>query len=118
MNLGNPAELTVLELASLVLDATGSSSEVVHLEALRDDPARGKPDITQAGELLGWAPEVTLADGLLSTISWFADHLYLGTLPKQGPSGLTVHRKTPARRSRFLSKGDVELRFAPLDTLG
>ena len=75
VNLGNPAELTVLELASLVLDATGSSSEVVHLEALKDDPTRRKPDITRAGELLGWAPEVTLADGLLSTISWFADRL-------------------------------------------
>jgi dTDP-glucose 4,6-dehydratase len=77
VNLGNPAELTVLELASLVLDATGSSSEVVHLEALKDDPTRRKPDIARAGELLGWAPEVTLTDGLLSTISWFADRLGL-----------------------------------------
>ncbi|MGD0945772.1 MAG: UDP-glucuronic acid decarboxylase family protein [Acidimicrobiales bacterium] len=75
VNLGNPAELTVLELASRVLDATGSSSEVVHLEALQDDPTRRQPDITRAGELLGWAPRVTLADGLLSTISWFADRL-------------------------------------------
>jgi dTDP-glucose 4,6-dehydratase len=56
VNLGNPAELTVLELASLLLDATGSSSEVVHLEAVKDDPTRRKPDITRAGELLGWAP--------------------------------------------------------------
>ena len=82
VNLGSPAELTVLELASLVLDAAGSSSEVVHLEALKDEPTRRKPDITRAGELLGWAPEVTLADGLLSTISWFADRLGLGTLLK------------------------------------
>jgi dTDP-glucose 4,6-dehydratase len=82
VNLGNPAELTVLELAGLVLDAAGSSSEVVHLEALKDDPIRRKPDITRAGELLGWAPEVTLADGLVSTISWFADCLDLGTLLK------------------------------------
>jgi len=77
VNLGNPTELTVLELASLVLDATNSSSEVVHLEALEDDPTRRKPDITRAGDLLGWAPKVTLADGLLSTISWFADRLDL-----------------------------------------
>ncbi len=82
VNLGNPAELTVLELASLLLDATGSSSEVVHFEAVKDDPTRRKPDITLAGELLGWAPEVTLADRLLSTISWFADRLDLGTLLK------------------------------------
>ncbi|MDA8311241.1 MAG: SDR family oxidoreductase [Actinomycetota bacterium] len=77
VNLGNPTELTVLELASQVLEATGSSSEVVQLEALQDDPARRQPDITRAGELLGWAPEVTLTDGLLRTISWFAKRLDL-----------------------------------------
>jgi nucleoside-diphosphate-sugar epimerase len=82
VNLGNTSELTVLELASLVLDATGSSSVVVHLEALEDDPTRRKPDITRAGELLGWAPEVPLADGLLSTISWFAERLGVRTLLK------------------------------------
>jgi nucleoside-diphosphate-sugar epimerase len=69
---------------------------VVHLEALKDDPTRRKPDITRAGELLGWAPEVTLADGLLSTISWFADRLDLGTLLKQGPLGPAVDREPPA----------------------
>ena len=82
VNFGNPSELTILELATLVLDATGSSSEVIHLEALKDDPTRRKPDITLAGELLGWTPKVTLADGLLSTISWFAGHLDLRTLLK------------------------------------
>ena len=75
VNLGNPAELTVLDLASLVIDATGSSSGVVHLEALKDDPTRRRPEITRARELLGWAPRVTLAEGLASTISWFADRL-------------------------------------------
>jgi dTDP-glucose 4,6-dehydratase len=80
VNLGNPAELTVLELANLVLEATGSSSEVVHREALEDDPTRRKPDITRARELLGWAPEVSLADGLGRTISWFAGILDHTTL--------------------------------------
>ncbi|MHB1510729.1 MAG: UDP-glucuronic acid decarboxylase family protein [Acidimicrobiales bacterium] len=75
LNLGSPAELTVLELASLVLEATGSSSHVVHLDALKEDPTRRKPDISRAAELLGWAPEVSLADGLSRTISWFADRL-------------------------------------------
>ena len=79
VNLGNPAELTVLELARRILDATGSSSEVLHLEALKDDPTRRKPDIARAKELLGWTPKVTLADGLLNTVSWFADRLDLGT---------------------------------------
>jgi len=54
---------------------TGSSSEVVHLEPLQDDPTRRRPDITRARQLLGWTPEVTLADGLASTVSWFADRL-------------------------------------------
>jgi dTDP-glucose 4,6-dehydratase len=92
VNLGNPAELTVLELTSLVLDATGSSSEVVHLEALKDDPTRRKPDITRARELLGWAPEVSLADGLLSTISWFAGNLDHRTLLEWGTLRPTVQR--------------------------
>jgi dTDP-glucose 4,6-dehydratase len=92
VNLGNPAELTMLELASLVLDATGSSSEVVHLEALKDDPTRRKPDITRARQLLGWAPEVSLADGLLSTISWFAGNLDHRTLLEQGTLRPTVQR--------------------------
>jgi len=92
VNLGNPAELTVLELASLVLEATGSSSEVVHLEALEDDPTRRKPDITRARELLGWAPEVSLADGLGRTISWFAGNLDHTTLLEQGTLGQAVQR--------------------------
>jgi nucleoside-diphosphate-sugar epimerase len=75
VNLGSSAELTVLDLAGLVLEVTGSSSEVVHLEPLEDDPTRRRPDITRARRLLGWTPEVTLADGLASTVSWFADRL-------------------------------------------
>ena len=118
VDLGNPADLTVLELASLVLDVTGSLSEVVHLAALEADPARRKADITRAGELLGWAPEVTLADSLLRTISCSADHPDRGTLLKQGPSGPTVHGGCRDDGAGLLSSGDVELWFAPLGTLG
>jgi len=71
INLGNPGELTVLELAHRVLDATGSSSKIVHCELPADDPTRRRPDITLAGELLGWTPVVTLEAGLAVTIEHF-----------------------------------------------
>jgi dTDP-glucose 4,6-dehydratase len=64
VNLGNPDERTLLELAEIVKRITGSSSEIVY-EALRiDDPMQRKPDITRAQQLLGWEPEVTLEEGL------------------------------------------------------
>jgi dTDP-glucose 4,6-dehydratase len=64
VNIGNPDERTLLELAELVKKMTGTSSEIV-FEALRvDDPMQRKPDITRARELLGWEPEVSLEDGL------------------------------------------------------
>jgi dTDP-glucose 4,6-dehydratase len=64
VNLGNPDERTLLELAEIVKRITGSSSEIVY-EALRiDDPMQRKPDITRAQQLLGWEPEITLEEGL------------------------------------------------------
>jgi dTDP-glucose 4,6-dehydratase len=72
VNLGNPVEFTVGELASLVLRATGSSSPVVHRPLPVDDPTRRRPDITLARTLLGWTPEVPLETGLRHTAAWFA----------------------------------------------
>jgi dTDP-glucose 4,6-dehydratase len=72
VNLGNPVELTVLELAQLVLKLTGSASLIVHRPLPVDDPTRRRPDITLARELLGWAPEVSPEQGLAQTIEWFA----------------------------------------------
>src|SRR5437763_10306137 len=64
VNLGNPGEFTLVELATLVKRITGASSEIV-FEALRvDDPMQRKPDITRAQQLLGWEPEITLEEGL------------------------------------------------------
>jgi dTDP-glucose 4,6-dehydratase len=71
VNLGNPAELTVLELAQLVLRLTGSASPIEHLPLPVDDPTRRRPDITLASQMLGWAPKVTPEEGLLATIEWF-----------------------------------------------
>ncbi|MBI2165147.1 MAG: SDR family oxidoreductase [Chloroflexi bacterium] len=71
VNLGNPQEMTVLELARRVRDLTGSSSSIVFRPLPQDDPQRRKPDIGRARELLGWEPKVGLEEGLTKTIAWF-----------------------------------------------
>ncbi len=71
VNLGNPGEFTMLELATLVLELTGSKSKLVHLPLPADDPTQRKPDITLARERLGWQPQVSLREGLVPTIEWF-----------------------------------------------
>jgi dTDP-glucose 4,6-dehydratase len=71
VNIGNPEEFTVLELARIVLEVTGSSSELVFEQLPTDDPTRRRPDITLAREHLGWEPEVSLRDGLASTHEWY-----------------------------------------------
>jgi dTDP-glucose 4,6-dehydratase len=68
VNIGNPDEFTLLELAQLVLELTGSSSPIVFAELPVDDPKQRQPDITLARRLLGWSPEVDLRDGLERTI--------------------------------------------------
>jgi len=71
INLGNPGEFTMIELANLVLELTGSSSELVHEPLPVDDPARRRPDITRAKETLGWEPTIPLREGLGRTIEHF-----------------------------------------------
>ncbi|MFF8595615.1 UDP-glucuronic acid decarboxylase family protein [Streptomyces sp. NPDC015220] len=73
VNLGNPVELTVLELAGLVLDLTGSRAEIQFHPLPVDDPARRRPVIARASERLGWVPEVGIEEGLRRTIEWFAE---------------------------------------------
>jgi dTDP-glucose 4,6-dehydratase len=68
VNIGNPDEFTLLELAEAVIAATGSRSEIVYEALPTDDPKVRRPDISRARDLLGWAPEVTLRDGLQRTI--------------------------------------------------
>ncbi|WP_300012236.1 UDP-glucuronic acid decarboxylase family protein [Pseudonocardia sp.] len=72
VNLGNPEERTVAELARLVLALTGSSAPVVHLPLPVEDPARRRPVVDRARERLGWTPEVSTEEGLRRTITWFA----------------------------------------------
>jgi len=71
VNLGNPGEFTVRELAESIIRLTGSKSKIIYKPLPQDDPARRKPDITLARELLGWAPSVALEDGLRQTIDYF-----------------------------------------------
>lgn len=71
VNLGNPGEFTILELAKLVLEQTGSKSKLVYRPLPADDPTKRKPDITLAKQRLGWEPKVPLAAGLKRTIDWF-----------------------------------------------
>ena len=81
VNLGNPDEFTLLELAEIVKQATGSTSEVVHEALPTDDPRQRKPDITLAQQLLGWSPEVSLQEGLERTIEQSGIELLVGGGP-------------------------------------
>jgi UDP-glucuronate decarboxylase len=71
VNLGNPGEFTMIELAELVLKITGSKSKLKHLPLPADDPKQRRPDITLAKEKLGWEPKVPLAEGLRQTVDYF-----------------------------------------------
>jgi len=71
VNLGNPEEVTVLELAQIIVRLAGSSSAIEFKPLPVDDPRQRRPDITHARELLGWQPEVALEDGLSRTLEYF-----------------------------------------------
>lgn len=75
INIGNPHEVTMNELAELIIRLAGSDSVVEHIARPTDDPQVRKPDITLAREHLGWEPEVTLEEGLTKTIAWFREQL-------------------------------------------
>jgi UDP-glucuronate decarboxylase len=75
VNLGNPGEFTVRELAEMVREMTGSASALVHRPLPQDDPRQRRPDIARAGETLGWAPRVPLREGLSHTIAHFREEI-------------------------------------------
>lgn len=74
VNIGNPNEVSILDLATWIRDLVGSSSPIEFIERPQDDPTVRRPDISLARELLGWEPEVSVEDGLQRTIAWFRDH--------------------------------------------
>jgi len=79
VNLGNPHEMSILEFARIIIELTGSSSEITFVmpqdTRTKDDPQTRQPDITRAHTLLGWEPKVRLEEGLLRTIAWFREQL-------------------------------------------
>jgi len=75
VNLGNPDEFTINELAAITLELTGSRSRIAHHPAPPDDPVRRRPDIGLAREKLGWSPRTQLREGLARTIAHFREEL-------------------------------------------
>jgi UDP-glucuronate decarboxylase len=75
INICNPNEFTMLELAETVIALTGSRSEIVHAPLPSDDPSRRCPDIRLAKAVLGWQPQVQLREGLTATIAYFDELL-------------------------------------------
>lgn len=73
VNIGNPVEYSVRQIAEMILEISGSGSEVVQESLPEDDPKQRCPDISRARELLGWEPHVTAREGLRATLAWFAE---------------------------------------------
>jgi UDP-glucuronate decarboxylase len=75
VNLGNPSEFTILELAEKIISLTKSSSKIIHKPLPLDDPTQRCPDISLAKEKLGWSPKIELEEGLSKTIAYFTEKL-------------------------------------------
>lgn len=75
INIGNPGEFTIKELAEKVISMTGSNSEIVYKPLPQDDPTQRKPDIELARQILGWEPHIALAEGLEKTIAYFRNNI-------------------------------------------
>ncbi len=93
VNLGNPGEFAIKDLAELVLELTGSRSKLAYLPLPQDDPRQRRPDIALAGERLGWQPAVALREGLLHTILYFDRML-------SGPNTAVNGARVPAKARR------------------
>jgi UDP-glucuronate decarboxylase len=78
MNLGNPGEFTIRELAEIVIEMVGSKSRLVFKPLPSDDPKQRQPDISYAREVLGWDPRIVLREGLVKTIGYFDEMLKNG----------------------------------------
>jgi dTDP-glucose 4,6-dehydratase len=92
VNIGNPHEVSMLDLATWIRDLCGSTSEIVHVPRPEDDPMVRQPDITLAKSILGWEPSIAVVDGLQRTIEWFKKH-----------PGLIHLRETPAEKLVYRS---------------
>lgn len=102
VNLGNPVETTVHELAQLVIDLTGSRSPIIFQPLPQDDPRKRKPDISRAEALLGWRPQVPLITGLERTIAYFEAKLTRPRLPLETPPAYQIKGHENGRLSGTL----------------
>ena len=98
INLGNPVEFTMLELAELVLKETGSSSSFIRRPLPQDDPKQRQPDITFAKQRLGWTPQVPLSGGLKPTTAYF--HSLLSDLAALNPTLISASPGMEPNRMR------------------
>jgi UDP-glucuronate decarboxylase len=89
INIGNPGEFTIRQLAELVIELTTSKSKLIFQPLPSDDPRQRRPDISKAKAVLGWEPKTQLREGLISTIAYFEKMLSEG--------------KTPALTARYVS---------------
>ena len=100
VNLGNPTEFTVRELADIVLTTVNSGASVVYRPLPEDDPTRRRPDIAYAERLLAWRPVTTLTEGLPPTIAWFAGKLAKDTLALRHRQNIFSQRIRPIGSAR------------------
>jgi dTDP-glucose 4,6-dehydratase len=82
VNIGNPVEYSVCEIAEMVIELSGSQSEISHQPLPEDDPKQRCPDITRARETLGWEPQIAAREGLAKTLTWFASQAQARTPPE------------------------------------
>jgi UDP-glucuronate decarboxylase len=90
VNIGNPGEFTMKELAELVIELTGAKSKIVYMPRPADDPTQRRPDITLAREKLNWEPKIPLREGLKRTIEYFKS-IRLSDFRK--PTDFTAHKR-------------------------
>ncbi|MBW9064376.1 SDR family oxidoreductase [Rhizobium herbae] len=105
VNLGNPGEFTVLELAEMVLLMVSTTSKIVHRPLPQDDPQRRRPDISRARALLGWEPKIHLSEGLRLTADWFH-----ATLPRQLQACSSITAPSPSDRAVKIARGGRKAR--------
>jgi len=105
MNIGNPNEFTMKELAEMVIDVTGSSSRIIYLPLPGDDPKQRKPNIEQAKKILGWEPRIQLREGLAKTTEYFR-RIDLRKYKK--PTSQSAHQATESDSQRVAKTADTQ----------